>query len=335
MKRKQKKFIVITSINHPTSAVNKFACWDGWQVVVVGDKKTPENWWAENVIYLSLDKQLELFPNLFHLIPLNSYKRKIFGYLFAVANGAEFIFDTDDDNIPYENADTVLEADLLTFGTSKELLNSSSRWINIYSYFGAEKIWPRGFPIEFITEENVHELIKNDKVKLGLIQYLADIDPDVDAIFRLTENRMLSFTKNKKVCLNTQVFCPFNSQATLWKKDYFHFMFFPLGVTDRVTDILRGYIALASLWNQNNTIEYSSSIVYQERNVHNLLKDFELEVPLYLNADRWCSKISKIIKSIKSNDNPFELILNDFVKDGILPDNNLDAYKKFIYYLYK
>ncbi len=32
--------------------------------------------------------------------PFNSYNRKNIGYLFAIKNGAKFIYDTDDDNEP-------------------------------------------------------------------------------------------------------------------------------------------------------------------------------------------------------------------------------------------
>ena len=45
-------YIVITSIFEPTKAVKKFAQLKDYQLVVVGDKKSPENWESENVVYL-------------------------------------------------------------------------------------------------------------------------------------------------------------------------------------------------------------------------------------------------------------------------------------------
>lgn len=38
------KWVVITSINKPTSDVKMLAKMDGWKVVVVGDTKTPPDW---------------------------------------------------------------------------------------------------------------------------------------------------------------------------------------------------------------------------------------------------------------------------------------------------
>ena len=39
------KWIVVTTINLPTQDMKKLANQSGWQLVVVGDKKTPEQWW--------------------------------------------------------------------------------------------------------------------------------------------------------------------------------------------------------------------------------------------------------------------------------------------------
>lgn len=38
------KWIVLTTINHPTDDVKKLANIPGWKVVVVGDTKSPSNW---------------------------------------------------------------------------------------------------------------------------------------------------------------------------------------------------------------------------------------------------------------------------------------------------
>ena len=38
------KWIVITTINYPTSDVKKLASIPGWKVVIVGDTKSPKNW---------------------------------------------------------------------------------------------------------------------------------------------------------------------------------------------------------------------------------------------------------------------------------------------------
>ena len=98
-----KKFIIITSIFNPTKAGKEFSKLKGYNLIVVGDKKTPHNWSFNNVTYLSLEDQLSLDLELPSILPYNHYCRKMVGYLHAINNNAEIIIDTDDDNIPYKD----------------------------------------------------------------------------------------------------------------------------------------------------------------------------------------------------------------------------------------
>ncbi|VDM75263.1 unnamed protein product [Strongylus vulgaris] len=45
---------------------------------------------------------------LLSVSPENSYTRKNIGYLYAIKNGAKWIYDTDDDNKPYGGNITIL-----------------------------------------------------------------------------------------------------------------------------------------------------------------------------------------------------------------------------------
>ena len=38
------KWIVVTTVQKPTKAVRQLLNVDGWKIVVVGDRKTPDNW---------------------------------------------------------------------------------------------------------------------------------------------------------------------------------------------------------------------------------------------------------------------------------------------------
>ena len=96
----KKKHIVITSINEPTEGVLLFSKMKDYKLIVIGDNKSPENWFCENVEYYSSTNQLKLNFELVKILPYNHYCRKMIGYLIAIENGAEYIVDTDDDNIP-------------------------------------------------------------------------------------------------------------------------------------------------------------------------------------------------------------------------------------------
>jgi hypothetical protein len=142
LKNNTDKWIIVTTINAPTEQIKKLANTTGFQLLVIGDKKTAPNWYLNNTIFLSVDSQSELNYKSFKTIPFNSYNRKNIGYLFAIQHGAKYIYDTDDDNAPI--------VDLLTYFNLNEndhgLIydENAPQVLNPYSHFGQPSIWPRG-----------------------------------------------------------------------------------------------------------------------------------------------------------------------------------------------
>lgn len=270
-----KKYIVITSIFEPTEAIEKFSKFEDWQLVVVGDKKTPEGWEYPNVVYLSPTDQAGLAEELSSSLPWNSYSRKNIGYYYAIKQGADLIADTDDDNIPYENW-----TDQYNFNSQYSTYTFDG-FINMYSFYTDSFIWPRGFPLDkILTKPEIKITSKEQKV--GIWQYLADEDPDVDAIYRLTNNTPVFFDKNDPIVLDKGTLSPFNSQNTIFTKEFFPLLYLPAYVTFRFTDILRGLIAQPLLWSKDASLAFGKATVIQKRNPHNYLKDFESEIPCYL-----------------------------------------------------
>ena len=68
-------------------------------------------------------------------------------------------------------------------------------FLNPYSYFGQPSTWPRGYPLEKITEKchsfknqtlcynNLYRIYKESTIPL-IQQGLVNSDPDMDAIYR-------------------------------------------------------------------------------------------------------------------------------------------------------
>ena len=53
-----KKIIVTTTINQPTKALKRFSKFNDWELIVIGDLKTPHNSYENfNCIYLSPETQ--------------------------------------------------------------------------------------------------------------------------------------------------------------------------------------------------------------------------------------------------------------------------------------
>ena len=62
-------------------------------------------------------------------------------------------------------------------------------------------------------------------------------------------------------------------------------MYLPSTCTFRLTDILRGFVAWRILLERNESISFHSPVVRQDRNEHDLLRDFSEETGLFLHSD--------------------------------------------------
>lgn len=274
------KWVVVTSINYPTKALIKLAQLKDWRVVVVGDKKTPHDWFLENCDYLSPEAQQELGFNITKLLPWNHYSRKNIGYLYAIKNGATIIYDTDDDNILIHDTIQYLEDTAQTL-----LYDSNDVVINAYAHFGQSNIWPRGYPLDKILLAQP-TATKMTQTNPYFQQGLVDLDPDVDAIFRLTQGiGNVIFNPHKQpITLAKGSFCPFNTQNTIIHSQAFWGLLIPITTAFRVCDIWRGYWAQRLLWDIGGNLCFLPPTVIQERNEHNLMHDFIDEIDLYTKA---------------------------------------------------
>ncbi|WP_419910946.1 hypothetical protein [Hoeflea sp.] len=290
--------VVITTINEPTAAVRAFA--ENAQVsrvILIGDKKTPHTESTDRVRYVGVEEQRDLFPVLADSLPFNHYCRKIIGYLIAAQAGGRSIYDTDDDNLPYEFWD------LPDFSGFDLLLRSSKDWINIYELFTDRKVWPRGLPLDRIRETGQYETEAASNLQIALIQGLADIEPDVDAVYRLVIGEHVKFEQNRRFAVDRFVYSPFNSQNTYWKAEYLPLMYLPATPSIRFTYILRGYVAQRLIWEQDALIGFCSPTVYQDRNPHDFMTDFRDEIPMYDQCDAVISFLNNVsLKGHMSDD---------------------------------
>lgn len=270
--------IVITSIFAPTEAVRRYAALPGYQLIVAGDRKTPSSWSCGNAVFLPVERQQAIGPELHELMPFNHYCRKMFGYLHAIRNGAQLIIDTDDDNIPKA------EFGFPPLEGSFALVPKHKGHINIYAYFTQQKIWPRGLPLRCIASGAAAQL-QEAPSRIGIWQGLADEDPDVDAIYRLTDNTPCWFDARPPVVLGEGTLAPLNSQNTLVRRELFPLLYLPTHVTFRFTDILRGWVAQPILWAHGYRAGYTQATVVQKRNPHDHFKDFLSEIPMYQHSE--------------------------------------------------
>ncbi len=273
--------VIITSISAPNAVMKSIASESKKQnidFIVIGDVKTPVNFNIDGCRYFSIEDQENLNFSLAKSLPKKHYSRKNIGYLLA--KNQEVIIETDDDNFPRTEFWNQRERNVLA-----NKINGNG-WINVYKYFSKDTVWPRGFPLEYLASPHapVEENIQN--VLCPIQQGLADENPDVDAVYRMTQKLPLNFEKRKPVVIGKNSWCPFNSQNTTWFKEAFPLLYLPSYCSFRMTDIWRSFIAQRIAWTCGWPILFHNSTVWQERNEHSLLKDFEDEVPGYLNNSK-------------------------------------------------
>jgi hypothetical protein len=271
--------LVITSINPANQALRSLAAGcvrHGWKFLLAGDTKSPDDFALDGCEFLSIRRQQESGFQLAQLAPVRSYTRKNIAYLAAIRDGAECVVETDDDNHPKDD-----------FWQPRELtrpahLITANGWVNAYGYFTETFIYPRGLPLDRARDTPPPPGILGD-FQCPVQQGLADADPDVDAVFRMLHALPIHFEPNASVLLGPGAWCPFNSQNTTFFPQAFPLMYLPAHCSFRMTDIWRSFVAQRILHEIGAGVLFHQPTVWQERNAHDLMKDFADELPGYLH----------------------------------------------------
>lgn len=276
--------VAVTTINPPTPPLRALAagCAErGWPLVVAGDAKSPPGFELEGAEFLGLDAQREI-SRFARLCPEGTYARKNIAYLRAVSLRPAYLIETDDDNLP-----------LLEFWDRRELLVSGRQveeagWVNAYRYFADRFIYPRGFPPELArgSWDRSAPAGRVEGAVCPVQQFLADGDPDVDAIYRMLHDLPFRFEGVEPLVLGAGCWCPFNSQNTVFFPEAFPLLYLPVTCTFRMTDIWRSFVAQRVLWSVGGRAAFLGATVEQIRNPHDLLRDFEQEIPGLLGNKR-------------------------------------------------
>ena len=297
--------LVVTSISAPNPVLKALAV--GSQLhrsrfIVIGDQKSPSDFDLPGCEFYSLERQRALPFAYAKLCPERSYARKNIGYLLAMQGQAKFIVETDDDNFPRDSF--WLPRDSSVSGSAVP----GEGWVNAYHYFSDTFIYPRGYPIELARPGVAFPKreFQSDEAYCPIQQGLADGNPDVDAIYRMLFPLPFDFRRADPLVLQPKQWCPFNSQNTTTFSETYPLLYLPSHCSFRMTDIWRSFVAQRILWTLGGKVSFHSATVYQERNAHNLLRDFSDEIPGYMNNSQIAQKLDSLelspgIESIEEN----------------------------------
>lgn len=284
-------FVCLTTVRPPTAAVRalvaRLTMENQCCAVVAGDQKGPSRFNLNGTLFLGLEAQLGGPFDLARKLPIGHYSRKNIAYLESIRRGAALIYETDDDNAPLKSwtvrGEQVREVRVVASPSS--VLEREGRWVNVYKYFTGSLIWPRGLPLDSIQGDPPEAVVAkpgDDAILRAPIQQgLVNGSPDVDAIWRLTMDRPFEFDSGLSVCLRPGNWCPFNSQSTWWWPMAYPLMYIPSNCTFRMCDIWRGLVAQRCLWAMGYGVVFHPPEAMQERNVHDLMRDFHDELPGY------------------------------------------------------
>jgi len=328
--KNEKTAVVITSIAKPNIILKDLAkeCANkGYHFIVIGDQDSPDDFHIDGCDFYSLEKQKQTGFKSGLSCPTKHYARKNIGYLLAIKNGASIIIETDDDNFPLD------EFWKLRHRQQKVHALENGGWINVYKYFTDENIWPRGFPLEHLPQKVPYfDSLSIKNLDCPIQQGLADDNPDVDAIYRLTQPLPQTFRKNRSIALASGSWCPFNSQNTTWFSEAFALLYLPAHCSFRMTDIWRSFIAQRIAFLNGWSILFHEPTMTQQRNIHNLMRDFEQEIPGYLHN----AKIVKSLEDLSLKPGTENIIENlrvcyeKLVSLSILPETELELLNDWI-----
>lgn len=264
-----KKVIVTTTINPPTEAIDKFDAHPDYELVVIGDRKTPPGYHLRRGHYIGPDEQEKRFPRLSSLLGWNCIQRRNIGFLIALEMGADVVATVDDDNIPKAGW-----GENLLIGRTVRLRQYEGDGL-VFDPVGATNyphLWHRGFPLQRVSARDVsrHADI-DDEVRIQADFW--DGDPDIDAVCRMVHRPDCTFDA-RNFPFTSKPFAPFNSQNTFLRRDLIpdYFMFPAIG---RMDDIWGAYYLQAATGARP---VFCPASVTQQRNVHDLTRDFTHEV---------------------------------------------------------
>ena len=261
------KVIVTTTINPPTEALQKFAAMPEWQLVVIGDKKTPTDFHIDGAIYVTPHEQKKYDPELSEALGWNVVERRNYGFLWAKDMGAQVVAVVDDDNVPLENWGKQVfvgqEVEVDYYQTDKLAFDPVA--VTEHSH-----LWHRGYPPQLLAERDFGE----PQRKIVTPDVQADFwngDPDIDAFCRMQFKPDVVFDASR-FPLGSNKVGPFNSQNTFVSPDWLgeYFLFPHVG---RFIDIWTAYYVQS----RGATLIYGPPTVRQDRNVHDLTRDLAAE----------------------------------------------------------
>lgn len=279
------KALVTTTIYRPDNLIDWARLLDpGDLICVAGDKKTPHRDVADVLGLVS--SQFDVLTQYtvasgYHaanVVGWNSIQRRNVAILDAMSYGVDSITTIDTDNFPFDEHYMAELKEIIGESWYGHQLSVSDGWFNVGDVLNPP-VTHRGFPIQRRqhTGSEVVDL-KLTQSNVGVFASLWFGDPDIDAMERITRNpTVIGCTGPSTFTLARNTWCPFNSQATTFRRDLLPLLNVWPGV-GRMDDIWPSFVARYIMDARGWSVAYGQPFVRQERHEHDLVTDLENEI---------------------------------------------------------
>jgi hypothetical protein len=337
-----RRVLVTTTIHVPTN-LRDWATQlsPGDRIIVAGDLKTPHTEVRELLEVLALTYGITtsyLAPGddtqryrTHSTVGYNSIQRRNLALLEALDDDEpwDYLITVDDDNYP-EGSHWVAAVDEYLFADD---VNDASRFATASGWYNVGQlcrptVTHRGYPLT--RRGNVEMLIDSSDTptRVGVFASLWTGDPDIDAIERAVVNPYVESVVGG-VTLDAGTWCPFNSQATAYRRELAPLMFMwpHVGRMDDIWSSLAARVVMDALgWH----VRYGPPTVHQRRNEHDVVRDIEQEMIGYRYTERLADVLHGAATRLSSDMNPVEaarLVYSDLSNYGtFIPNPTVDAF---------
>ena len=109
-------------------------------------------------------------------------------------------------------------------------------------------------------------------------------------------------------------------------------MYLPTHCTFRMTDIWRSFVAQRCLWELGYGVVFHPPEVIQERNLHNLMRDFQDEIPGYQHNEEIvrCLNEVKLKSGVESVHDNLLACYGRLVSRGFFPDAEMSLLRAWL-----
>jgi len=289
-----KNVIVTTTINKPTIAIKSYDALSDWDLIVVGDTKTP-NYKLEQGRYISWEEQMDIYRPFCDLIGACSVARgRMIAFIEGYKHGGEIIASIDDDNFPLEHwgKDIILNKEMEINMYETNLNNLCFNPLEIYYLqvptFPTELLTHRGFPYQLKSSSSFSYGYRFTSSICKIVPLIREDlwfgDPDIDAVDRISKSPFIDYFEQKtKLFTGKFKFTPVNTQNTFIHRSIVKDFPANIPFIGRADDIWASYLFQAK--HPNSVIYGTPSVIhYQDRTYESSISDLENEIFAYKNT---------------------------------------------------